>query len=758
LTESSQSSQSSFDTTVSEKSDNSFEEGIFFVFGPFSFHQKLINHSNIIEKISDVLCENDPATSTIGFNSSLKPIRPTISAYPLNSSNNKFNSAWYDKHMWLEYSKSKNAAFCFVCRHFGHQNNSNKKVQYTKDGFTDFRNGPKRFREHERCEAHVTATTHYLNRISEQASASKQLSSQHAKKVSENRSILQFIIQTIMFLVKQGLALRGHDETKDSFNQGNFLELINFQCKINQNLNRDNLKYTCKSVQNEIINIISKEVLKLLLPSACSYFAIMVDETQDIARHEQVSVCIRYIDDKLAVKEKFVGFYKTDSTTAEALCQLVLDALESFGLDYSTKLVGQCYDGASNMSGVKNGLNKKIKAKAKKALYIHCYAHQLNLALQHSCTGLRKSRECLDTLNSLHSFIEGSAKRHSLFQLIQEPEFATVLKHLSDTRWASRESSLSAMKQSFPSVIQFLQLVEEQENNDVGTKASRLLKQVIDYDFLFQVYVLQALFAKTSILNKSLQSSTLDMTTALDLAELTIKELIDMKTNGDIDTIISSTLKFAEENGIQVPSGSNQRGRPSREIQEKKRLREEVDPLDKYKASFGDILDTFIDHLSEKFKSDNYKPLIAISTLLTSKTKPDLSQIFWDLVIYRDDYNYEALDIELVTWYAYKKKHNLETIKDIHKQFASTDLKSSMPNIFNLLAIFLTVPVTSVHAERSFSTLKRLKSWLRSTMGQCRLSSLAIIQMNPEELLKVSLEVVIDIFATSNKKRKNEFF
>ncbi len=54
---------------------------------------------------------------------------------------------------------------------------------------------------------------------------------------------------------------------------------------------------------------------------------------------------------------------------------------------------------------------------------------------------------------------------------------------------------------------------------------------MIDYDFLFQVYVLQALFAKTSILNKSLQSSTLGMTTAMDLAELTIKELIDMKTD-----------------------------------------------------------------------------------------------------------------------------------------------------------------------------------------------------------------------------------
>lgn len=110
------------------------------------------------------------------------------------------------------------------------------------------------------------------------------------------------------------------------------------------------------------------------------------------------------------------------------------------------------------MSGCKNGLNVKIKIVAKKALYIHCYAHQLNLALQHSCYQIRKARDCLETLNSLHEFIEGSAKRHALFQLVQEDKHSTVLKHLSDTRWASRFSALYAMKQSFASVMEFLEV------------------------------------------------------------------------------------------------------------------------------------------------------------------------------------------------------------------------------------------------------------------------------------------------------------
>ena len=100
------------------------------------------------------------------------------------------------------------------------------------------------------------------------------------------------------------------------------------------------------------------------------------------------------------------------------------------------------------MSGCRNGLNKKIKQHAKKAVFVHCYAHQLNLSLQNSCNEIKKVRNVLDTLNSLHEFIEASSKIHAKFQTIQGKNGQT-LKHLSDTRWASRSGALSAMRNTF---------------------------------------------------------------------------------------------------------------------------------------------------------------------------------------------------------------------------------------------------------------------------------------------------------------------
>ena len=160
------------------------------------------------------------------------------------------------------------------------------------------------------------------------------------------------------------------------------------------------------------------------------YFAISVDVTTDISKKEQVSIVLRYVDERLQINEKFAGFFDTSTTTAQVLCDLMLRVLDNFGLDYNLKIVGQCYDGAANMSDCSKGLNKLIRQKAKRALYVHCYAHQLNLALQHATNEIKFARNCLNTLNLLNSFIEGSAKRHALFKLIQDPKHATVLKYL----------------------------------------------------------------------------------------------------------------------------------------------------------------------------------------------------------------------------------------------------------------------------------------------------------------------------------------
>ena len=75
------------------------------------------------------------------------------------------------------------------------------------------------------------------------------------------------------------------------------------------------------------------------------------------------------------------------------------------------------------------------------------------------------------------------------------------------------------------------------------------------------------------------------------------------------------------------------------------------------------------------------------------------------------------------------------------------------PHVLIAYRILLTAPVTVASAERSFSKLKLLKSYLRSTMSQERLNGLALLSTKSKFLADIKYDKVIDIFASKNTQR-----
>lgn len=74
-------------------------------------------------------------------------------------------------------------------------------------------------------------------------------------------------------------------------------------------------------------------------------------------------------------------------------------------------------------------------------------------------------------------------------------------------------------------------------------------------------------------------------------------------------------------------------------------------------------------------------------------------------------------------------------------------LKEVYPNMWVALRIAVTIPVTVAAAERSFSKLKLIKTYLRSTMCQERLNGLPLMSINQEISKQVSFDDTIDAFA-----------
>lgn len=105
----------------------------------------------------------------------------------------------------------------------------------------------------------------------------------------------------------------------------------------------------------------------------------MVDETTDTSNLEQATTIVRWVSDSLEISEDFIGLYQVPAIDADTLTAAIKDVLLRMNLSLN-RICGQCYDGASSMSGAKSGVAKRIKVDEQRALYTHCYGHSLNLA------------------------------------------------------------------------------------------------------------------------------------------------------------------------------------------------------------------------------------------------------------------------------------------------------------------------------------------------------------------------------------------
>lgn len=122
-------------------------------------------------------------------------------------------------------------------------------------------------------------------------------------------------------------------------------------------------------------------------------FSLLVDETKDSSKVDQLAIVCRYTDINTAtIHERFLTYVPAPSLTAESLSQYILDTLRKHQLDPKC-IVSQGYNGASVMSGHCSGVQTRIREVAPQAIYIHCNAHCLNLALVDSVKSVRDASE-----------------------------------------------------------------------------------------------------------------------------------------------------------------------------------------------------------------------------------------------------------------------------------------------------------------------------------------------------------------------------
>ena len=177
------------------------------------------------------------------------------------------------------------------------------------------------------------------------------------------------------------------------------------------------------------------------------FLTVMDDETTDVSNREQFTVIIRRVSEDLQVDEEFIGLYQNSTTDAATLAALIKDVFIRLNVNMK-KLRGQCFDGASAMSGYRTGVAKRINGIETREVFTHCCGHALNLAANVTLKQSKKlMKVVLHTSREITKLIKYSPRRKGILMKLKEslPASSTGIRVLCPTRWTVRADTLSSI-------------------------------------------------------------------------------------------------------------------------------------------------------------------------------------------------------------------------------------------------------------------------------------------------------------------------
>ena len=698
----------------------------------------------------------------------------------------KFQYGWLLDHPWLAYSQYFDAAFCVPCVCFGFEcgKNGDRLMKLVKSPLTFWTTSALRLRKHSRgkCETHnysvITMAGFMANMKRETVPIDQQLNRQIQQQIDENREKIKSIVKTVIFCGQHNFALRGRrdDDVDDTTLTGNFQALLDFRVdsgdtKLKEHFENAprNATYRSKTIQNEMIVTVGKYILSKISSEikAAKFFAILADEAADISNKEHLSLVLRFVDSANNIREEFIGFYLCENgTTGEAVSNMIMKAIEEQGLSMND-CRGQSYDGAGNMAGKYQGAATRLQGQFSKALYVHCMSHRLNLCVADTCS-LPMVRNMMGTIRKLSDFFHNAPKRQALLvkkiKTLLPDSNHTVLINVCRTRWVARLDGFDRVVELLVPVVATLDDIGLNNNDegDVGggnwsadsRNDAQALGNAITFSFVVTLVIVRYILDLTRPVTVKLQRKEMDLLKAEQEISLLKKNLEDLRTNVDLKhhELYLEAVQLANAVGLEP-------NRPR--VVQRQIHRDNLPTADIESYYRANLTVVFLDHslqqLEARFPPMTYRcyqgisivPSILLANLAGWRAAVQIFCHHYSL----DIPNVAGLSAELDLWenmWREKKEEGGEIPDRVSTTLKLVD-QASFPNIHTILVILATIPVTSCSCERSISSLRLLKNYLRNTMGQSRLNGLAL--MHAHKSLPLDLNQIIDLFASLHPRR-----
>nr|CAH7719903.1 unnamed protein product [Callosobruchus chinensis] len=466
-----------------------------------------------------------------------------------------------------------------------------------------------------------------------------------------------------------------------------------------------------------------------------NFIAVESDEITDTLNHQQMVVIIRYVRHG-QICERFWSFFKPDGRKADILATTLLNELQSIlGASDNTKfkLIAQSYDSASVMSGKTNVVQAIIKRTYPHAHFIHCYSHQFNLIIQRAAQCNKSVKVFFANLQSFSTFFTRAPKRTAILDEVVKRR----LPPAAPTRWNFKSRTVNTLFEHQDAFKECLDKIMGDDGIDSVTvsEASGLLKHLNCPDFLFWLKIFHFIMPHVEILFNQTQMRGIESAQMQKAVEQFQKQI----------SRIRNLIDDSQEPHNAEPEG------------EHARKRQKLCAGDNKTVIAKEVCDTLLSQIVDRF---SFKDHLSATKLFDFKNFKTYRQTFPQQYFDETVKAYSMLDSvklksELSALYERDDMCDVGSILPLLVFISHNNLEKVLRETYKLLDIICTTPMSTAECERCFSTLKRIKTFLRSTMTEDRLNALAVLSIEKKFVQSIPDfdNKVIEIFSTKKARR-----
>ncbi|XP_041362929.1 zinc finger MYM-type protein 1-like [Gigantopelta aegis] len=432
---------------------------------------------------------------------------------------------------------------------------------------------------------------------------------------------------------------------------------------------------------------------------------------------------------------------------------MLVDALIRLQLPIE-QLRAQTYDGASNMFGKYSGCQAEVKKVQPLAKYVHCGAHITHLVTSKAVQTFPFIKDALDHVHELGKLYDGSGKYKHLYLHLHDDDTEkgspTRLKPICPTRWLTRASAVTTALHNYADVPDSLQEASAEFGTNTGSRANGIYTCLSSGKCILGLLASLPIINCLEALNKSLQGSGVNVSGMLESVKVVSGELKKLRSTEKFSDIYQAAKAKIAELDLTPLAVPRQRKRPKR-LQQGNAEAFTTDTAEQmYRIQFFTAFDTAITNLQDYFVSSDLAKYQELSALLLNGTTSNE-----DAIIQEYPELTESLKIELSF---YRNHHPASTLEGHRLIFKAMEpsVRRMFPQVERLLRLLLVSPASLCEAERSFSALRRIKMWLRSTMTQKRLNHVMVCHDHRDRLGAVDYQQIAEEFIDrcSDSRRK----